>query len=82
MNLQEFDELYKNKLSHDKIEIKCDNCKTPRTPLKTRAKQTIQKNSCYLCPSCGQKNKHLKNPMREETKLKIAEGVKRYYYKK
>jgi uncharacterized Zn finger protein len=79
MNLQEFEQKYSEKLSHDNIQIKCERCGEDRTPLKTRAKQTIKKNGIYLCPSCGQSNRHSLNPMSEEVKNKISQGVKKYY---
>jgi len=79
MNLNEFEQKYEKFLSHDSIEIGCDNCHKKCTPLKTRAKQTIQKRNAYYCNSCGQSLRHKRNPMTEEVKLKISEGVKRYY---
>lgn len=81
MNLKEFEEIYSNNLSHDKIKIHCNKCLRERIVLKTRAKQTIKKNGVYLCPSCGQSNRHSLNPMSEEVKSKISQGVKKYYKK-
>jgi uncharacterized Zn finger protein len=81
MNLEEFEEKYSEKLSHDIIQISCDSCGEDRSPLKTRAKQTIKKNGFYFCPSCGQSNRHSLKPMTEEVKKKISQGVKSYYKK-
>ena len=79
MTINEFDEKYKQFLSHDKIEIECDNCHGKFISLKTRIKQTIQKRNAYYCNSCGQSIRHKRKPMTKEIKLKISEGVKRYY---
>ena len=79
MNLKEFEEMYSGILSHDKIKIICNKCSIERDVLKTRAKQTIKKNGVYLCHSCGQSNRHSLNPMSEEVKNKISQGVKKYY---
>ena len=82
MTLDEFETQYKNFKSHDKIEITCDGPRCIKKvfhPLKTRAKQTIQKRGCYLCQSCGQILRHINNPTSEETKKKISQGVKNYY---
>jgi len=79
MNIDEFELKYQKQLSHDKIEIECDNCHKKFYPLKTRAKQTIQKRNAYYCSSCGQSMKHKRKPMTEEVKLKISEGVKKHY---
>lgn len=74
MNVEEFQIKYSGITQHTHIKINCDECNNEFRPVRWRAENTIKKNNCYLCRSCGLKRHHRLNPTSKETKQKQREG--------
>jgi hypothetical protein len=95
MNIEEFDEKYKDFGWKDKIKISCEDCNQEKELLKHKAKENVTKNHRYSCQKCralqaqpsrvyspeglAAISKGTSYPRSEETKAKMSAGRKAYF---
>jgi len=74
MYAKEFDILFNNYKSKERVPIQCEDCQSNNLRIKEKVKASIVKYGYWLCRSCSMKRSHTKNPTSDKTKQKQRIG--------